>query len=642
MLLLLFKLYLLCSRLHTLTEATSKPAARMTFTLRETAMKRFPLLGHHVPAGIVLEKEPNTVISAEQKRLKSFNFQNPHETPVEIHVPWTECNKSDPQQTVKADCSFNIYLVQKMEANKLFLCGTDGKGTACCDMDLSEKTPRCMSSAKIQNIKKSIQGFIIKEGEPAALVESADSNLYVTYSGSKGDVGIHRFGWNRVGPTMHDREQHYVGLVPSRRRDDPFQGKVFGFYKEKNKDPDLYSNMWIPFVTRVCMGDRGGPKNFLQFSWTSQMNARLFCGEPESRRHFSELVDVATVEKEQWEDTRVYALFRNEWGMSAVCVYTIKDIERIFTTSTFKGKVPQPGRSRACVQDSSAIHMDVLSKIKENSEMEEWVWPVNNSGPILFNHHNYTHIYVDDSQNNRSDKHTVLYLSLHKGDIHKVVQKETETFIIAEYQPFHHRHHVLTFLLHPPTMKLYLTSRTELVQLDVGNCAQYGDRCGDCVLSRDPYCGWNGSHCTPHTQDMLQDVSRADHNICVSPGTFQHSQTVSKYLPARDDVTKSIKLPLNSKYFLQCPVSSHQARYTWINLERNTSWSLEDSPGLLLIPRMSPEQEGRYRCVSEERGYTRVLADYTLQLESRAGVKTSTSLLLGLCVTAALIQSLSC
>lgn len=39
-----------------------------------------------------------------------------------------------------------------------------------------------------------------------------------------------------------------------------------------------------------------------------------------------------------------------------------------------------------------------------------------------------------------------------KGEIHKVVQKETETFVIAEYQPFHHRHHVLRFLLHPPTV----------------------------------------------------------------------------------------------------------------------------------------------------------------------------------------------
>ncbi|KAI4800947.1 hypothetical protein KUCAC02_006212, partial [Chaenocephalus aceratus] len=213
MLLLLFKLYLLCSRLHTLTEATSKPTARMTFTLRETAMKRFPLLGHHAPAGIVLEKEPSTVISAEQKRLKSFNFQNPHE-----------------------DCSFNIYLSRRWKLTSCSCVEPIGRGTACCDMDVSEKTPRCMSSAKIQNIKKSIRGFIIKEGEPAALVESEDSNLYVTYSGSRGDVGIHRFGWNRVGPTMHDRSSTMWVWCPADGETTPLQGKVFGFYREKNKD----------------------------------------------------------------------------------------------------------------------------------------------------------------------------------------------------------------------------------------------------------------------------------------------------------------------------------------------------------------------------------------------------------------------
>lgn len=59
--------------------------------------------------------------------------------------------------------------------------------------------------------------------------------------------------------------------------------------------------------------DIGGPKNTLQFFWTSQMNARLFCGDPERKQHFSELVDVATVHAEQWQDTRIYALFRNEW-----------------------------------------------------------------------------------------------------------------------------------------------------------------------------------------------------------------------------------------------------------------------------------------------------------------------------------------
>lgn len=51
----------------------------------------------------------------------------------------------------------------------------------------------------------------------------------------------------------------------------------------------------------------------LQFTWTSQLYVRLFCGDANNKQHFSELVDVATVHAEQRQDTRVYALFRNEW-----------------------------------------------------------------------------------------------------------------------------------------------------------------------------------------------------------------------------------------------------------------------------------------------------------------------------------------
>ena len=43
------------------------------------------------------------------------------------------------------------------------------------------------------------------------------------------------------------------------------------------------------------------------------MSTRLFCGDSSSRQHFSELVDVATVGARRRDETRVYALFRNEW-----------------------------------------------------------------------------------------------------------------------------------------------------------------------------------------------------------------------------------------------------------------------------------------------------------------------------------------
>lgn len=59
--------------------------------------------------------------------------------------------------------------------------------------------------------------------------------------------------------------------------------------------------------------DKGGSKKKLQFKWTSLLSARLFCGKAEDKVYFSELVDVATVRAKLWNDTKVYALFRNEW-----------------------------------------------------------------------------------------------------------------------------------------------------------------------------------------------------------------------------------------------------------------------------------------------------------------------------------------
>lgn len=72
--------------------------------------------------------------------------------------------------------------------------------------------------------------------------------------------------------------------------------------------------------------DIGGPKNKLQFTWTSQMNARLFCGDLDSRQHFSELVDVTAVQDARWQDTRVYALFKNEWYKSIVFCMNFSEI----------------------------------------------------------------------------------------------------------------------------------------------------------------------------------------------------------------------------------------------------------------------------------------------------------------------------
>ncbi|XP_068429669.1 semaphorin-7A [Clinocottus analis] len=634
MLRLFLTLYVLFS-LWSLTATTTLPP-RMTFTEKETTMKRVSLTGHHNPVGIIVDEEPDTVIAAGRKHLNSFDFQNPQKRPAEIHVMWPACIDGGLPARLRADCNYNITIFHKREeANCVFLCGTNGKETLCCDMNLSQQSPLCLPSAKTDHIKKTISEFIPKEGEQFALLDSPESDLYIAYSGSQGYVGIHKFGKHRVGPARHNKEQHYVGLVLSRLRE-PLKRQVYAFYREKTTDRGLYGEMWLPFVARLCMGDRGGPKNILQFSWTSEMNAPLFCGDADSGERFSELVDAATVHADQWQDTRVYALFRNEWGMSAVCVYTIQDIDHIFATSPFKGEVGQTDRPRKCVEDSRKIQPAVLKMIKMHSEMKQLVRPVNNR-PLLSNHHYYTHIHVST----RDQHQTVLFLSLNNGGIHKVMQNKSQAFIIAEYQPFTHRANVVSINLQPSSGKLYVSSRNELVQLNVANCGQYGNTCELCVLARDPDCGWNGTHCTPN--GTLQDVTYGNHAKCSPVSTAQFPDNVFQGSTATHAAaaTGRITLPPNSKYFLRCPVSSHHARYTWRHLERNhTSCNSREQQCLLLIDSMGPEQAGAYTCVSEEMGYSRVVAQYQLQLEGGAAGRSS-SPLIWLCLMALLIKSLS-
>ncbi|KAM7406482.1 hypothetical protein PAMP_000856 [Pampus punctatissimus] len=631
--LLFLAVYLLLSSLSSSIEVNSTHVPRMVFTDKESTMKKLTLPVNNTPVRILVERDIFTAVG--QKYLTMFKFQDLKPSK-ENTVLWKECS-----QVSQSDNDYNISVVHKINNNQIFVCGTNGHQT-CCNLIQGEKQVQDIPPEDLNPIKESIKGFIIKEGEQSDLVfpESAeDAYLYITNSGSQGHDGIHKFGKNRVGPETHDKEQHYVGLVISRRRDDPSQNKVYAFYKEKNKNTDLYSDMWLPFVTQVCMADKGGPKTNLQFRWTSQMNAKLFCGDPDSRQHFSELVDVATVHADQWQDTRVYALFNNEWGISAVCVYTIQDIDNVFTHSPFKGNSNDKpkDRPRLCVSDSTKISLEVLRMIMMTSEMERSVRPVKNSGPLLINHRSYTHISADSLQHNQ---YPVLFLSLKSGKVHKVTQNESQAFVIAEYQThFQHDDHIISITLHPSSRRLYVSSARELVILDVGKCTQYGDTCQECVLARDPYCGWNGTHCSSETQDTVQDVDGGNHTKCISPSEvpvhskgFRHDQSADKDM---------ITLPSKSKYFLQCPITSHHAQYTWHHNKTPSSCSWKDQTCLHMIDSMGVEHEGTYTCKSEEMGFSKVVVQFQLQLAMAPSGRSSSPLVL-VCLMVALIKSVCC
>ncbi|CDQ90673.1 unnamed protein product, partial [Oncorhynchus mykiss] len=95
----------------------------------------------------------------------------------------------------------------------------------------------------------------------------------------------------------------------------------------------------------ILQVDEGGSKRFLQNMWTSFLKARLVCGIPNESLYFNRLQDVYVLHAEEWRDSQVYALFTSSWNGTAVCVYSMEEIDRIFQNSPFRGysnDIPNP------------------------------------------------------------------------------------------------------------------------------------------------------------------------------------------------------------------------------------------------------------------------------------------------------------
>lgn len=71
-------------------------------------------------------------------------------------------------------------------------------------------------------------------------------------------------------------------------------------------------------------------------------------------------------------------------------------------------------------------------------------------------------------------------------------------------------------------------------------------------------------------------------------------------------------VPLGVAFYLSCPIHSYHAEYTWQHGDESRSCLQMQSHCLHLIPVMTQENYGSYKCVSREKDYTKVVKQYKL------------------------------
>ncbi|KAM3865967.1 semaphorin-4E [Diretmus argenteus] len=516
------------------------------------------------------------------------------------------------------DCKNYIRILHTMEDGRMYVCGTNAFDPECDYMSYADGNLTLENKAEDGKGKCPFDPFqryssVMIGGDlySATSVNFLGSEPIVMRSSTVSIRTEFKSSWLHE-PTFVSMSQ----MPESENSSDGDDDKVYLFFSETAVEYDFYSKLSVSRVARVCKGDGGGQRT-LQKKWTSFLKAMVDCPVQESQLPYIIQDTYRWCESQQhWKSCLFYAVFTPQSGtsdLSAVCVYNAFDISKVFSEGKYKypvpvetafvkwvmytGEVPFP-RPGACI-DNKAREQNInqtvdlpdgtLQFVKDKPLMDQIIEPIENRPLLVRRGAAFTRIIVNQVQAADGKKYHVMFIGTEDGAVLKAVNYDGRMFIIEEVQLFQPPEPIKVLQFSNVTNQLYAGSEYGAVQMPLATCGR-SLSCVDCVLARDPYCGWD--------------------------------KTASKY-PVKP-VNQSIALGSNLK--LHCPPPlSNLAKISWQRdaLPLHPSTRLQHLRDGLLIISVSASDAGRYSCLSAERSdtdeYTTAVAEYQVRIAAGTG-----------------------
>ncbi|XP_068195924.1 semaphorin-4E [Antennarius striatus] len=540
----------------------------------------------------------------------------------------------------KTECKNYIRILHKTEDNRMYVCGTNAFDPECDYMSYND--------GKLTLEKKAEDGKGKCPFDPSQRHASLmfENNLYSA-------TVMNFLGFEPVlmrstpGPIRSEfktswlHEPTFVSMAEMPESEMSPVGdddKVYLFFREIAVECDCYNKLMVSRVARVCKGDLGGQRT-LQKKWTSFLKARLDCPVLESQLPY--IIQDAyrwCDPQRSWRDCLFYAVFTPQSetsDLSAVCVYRVSDISRVFAEGKYKtpvtvetsfvkwvmysGEVPVP-RPGACIDNEARkagitqtldLPDPTLQFIKVRPLMDQAIQPIGQKPLLVRRGAAFSRIVVNEVQAGDGEKYQVMFIGTEEGTILKAVNYDGEMFIIEEVQLFQTPGPIKILKFSNVTGQLYAGSDYGVAQIPLATCER-SSSCMDCVLARDPYCGWDKAvrKCIPLSssqREIIQSVKEGDASLCPEADPIK---------PPNESIWPGGNLKLH------CPSPSNLAETTW---ERDGT-TLTPIPRLqflqdgLLILNASGSDAGRYRCLSVEHSkagtYTTTVAEYQVGISS--------------------------
>lgn len=534
----------------------------------------------------------------------------------------------------KLECKNYIRILHKMEDGRMYVCGTNAFDPECDYMSytdgkliLEKNTDDGKGKCPFDPFQRHASIMVDDGFYSATSMNFLGSEPVVMRSPPQSIRTEFKTSWLN--------EPAFVSMIHMPESDKSPTGdddKVYLFFSETAVECDCYNKLVVNRVARVCKGDLGGERT-LQKKWTSFLKARLDCPVLESQLPFLIQDTYRWCDPQRhWQDCLFYAVFTPQSDtsdLSAVCAYNMLDIARVFSEGKYKapvhvetsfvkwvmysGDVPVP-RPGACIDNDARKEginqtLDLpdrtLQFIRDKPLMDQVIEPKGKEPLLVRRGAKFTRIIVNQVQAADGKMYDVMFVGTEDGTILKAVNYDKEMFIIEEVHLFKSPEPIKILQFSQKTGWLYAGSDSGAVQIPLATC-QRSSSCMDCVLARDPYCGWDkdAGKCTDLSstqKELIQSVKDGNASLCQHAGPIKTLQ-------------ESIWPGGNLK--LDCPKPSNLATTSWEWDDRPLTLSsrhelLQDG---LLILNASLADAGLYRCVSIERSktdeYTSIVATY--------------------------------
>ncbi|XP_062888796.1 semaphorin-4E-like [Mobula hypostoma] len=612
--------------LHTQACYTLDCTPRKTVNYEDANLKTFAEQGISDYSALLLSEEHGLLLVGARDAIFALNIENVSDCISQEMWPVSEQKQKECMYKGKSqetDCRNYIRILHWLNESRIYVCGTNAFQPTCDNLVINngkillEKSPqeskgKCPFDPTQKYASVMVDGEFYSAtannflGSEPILLRSLKNNLRTEYK------------------TSWLNEPNFIYLDVVQESEDTTDGdddKIYLFFSETAVEFEFYNKLLVSRIARVCKGDLGGQRT-LQRKWTSFLKASLICSAPEINFPFNIVQDVFVLRAANWRDNIFYAVFTPQWGkqdMSAVCAFGMSKIQEVFNEGKFKapvtveqsrikwvmysGTVPVP-RPGACINSnirksgfktSLDLPDKTLQFVRDHPLMDDLVTPINNQPKLIKQGVKYTQIVVDRVTTVNRKEYDVIFLGTDTGYLHKALSLERDMFIIEEMQLFLSAEPVQNLQLSSERGQLYVGSPSLVVQVPVAICTQYIN-CWDCVLSRDPYCGWDKmtGQCVYISKKNI-DIQNLVQNIDDGYPSKCPDQEIYK-------AEKQIIIPGNN-LVLNCYPASNLAQMQWLHKRRAIpaadSRYHHFSVGLIIF-NVSAEDEGQYDCLSVE------------------------------------------